>query len=141
MREAIAVSSDEYFYTIGGGYESQKGLGIAKLDEYARIFGLGTPSGIALLGEASGVIPTPEWKEAVFGPDDPWRIGNTYHTAIGQFGFQLTPLQAVRFTAAIANGGKLLVPQVVASSSPVYKNVRVSDIHLSVVRDGMRLAV
>ena len=141
MREAIAVSSDEYFYTIGGGYESQKGLGIRGLEEYARIFGLGTPSGIALLGEASGVIPTPEWKEAVFGPDDPWRIGNTYHTVIGQYGFQITPLQAVRFIAAIANGGKLLIPQMVTNARSRYKDIGISDANLKVVREGMRLAV
>lgn len=141
MRTAIAVSSDEYFYTIGGGYGAQKGLGIIKLDEYARKFGLGEPTGIALPGEESGIIPTPEWKERVFGPDDPWRIGNTYHTAIGQYGFQVTPIQAVRFTAAIANGGKLLVPQIIASSTPQYIDLQIPDEYLEVVRDGMRLAV
>lgn len=141
MREAIAVSSDEYFYTIGGGYGSQVGLGIQRIDEYARLFGLGSPTGISLLGEESGVVPTPEWKAAVFGEDDPWRIGNTYHTAIGQYGFQITPLQAVRFIAAIGNGGKLLVPQIVASSTPQYEDVGIPDSHLQIVRDGMRLAV
>ncbi|PIR84068.1 hypothetical protein COU18_01525 [Candidatus Kaiserbacteria bacterium CG10_big_fil_rev_8_21_14_0_10_51_14] len=141
MRTALAVSSDEYFYTIGGGYESQKGLGIEKLDEYARRFGLSQPTGIALRGEAEGVIPTPEWKVEVFGPDDPWRIGNTYHTAIGQYGFQITPLQAVVFTAAIANGGKVLVPKLVASSTTEFKSVHIPDSHLQVVREGMRLAV
>lgn len=141
MRTALAVSSDEYFYTIGGGYGSQKGLGIAKLDEYASRFGLGIPTGIELLGEESGVIPTPAWKEKVFGADDPWRIGNTYHTAIGQYGFQVTPLQAVRFIAAIANGGKLLVPQVLAHVRPKYTTVGISDDDLQIVREGMRLAV
>ena len=140
MRTALAVSSDEYFYTIGGGYESQKGLGIEKLDLYARLFGLGAPTGIALLGEAEGVIPTPEWKAAVFGPDDPWRIGNTYHTAIGQYGFQITPLQAAAFTAAIASG-KLFVPNLIANAIPEYRTIRISDANLQVVRDGMRLAV
>ena len=140
MRTAIAVSSDEYFYTIGGGYGSQKGLGIEKLDQYARLFGLGNLSGIALWGEEEGVIPTPEWKEAVFGPDDPWRIGDTYHTAIGQFGFQVTPLQAVRFITAVASG-KLFVPHVIASSTPEYRKVGITDADLQVIRDGMRLAV
>ena len=141
MRTALAVSSDEYFYTIGGGYGAQQGLGILRLDDYARRFGLGSATGIALIGEEAGVIPTPEWKEKVFGPDDPWRIGNTYHTAIGQFGFQITPLQAVRFTAAIANGGRLLTPQLIASSTPHYRNVGVPDEYLTIVREGMRLAV
>ena len=141
MREALAVSSDEYFYTIGGGYGSQEGLGIERLDEYARRFGLGEKSGIALLGEEEGVIPTPLWKAATFGAEDPWRIGNTYHTAIGQYGFQITPLQAVRFVTAVANGGKLLTPQVVASLTPRYTSVGIPDSYLAVVRDGMRLAV
>lgn len=142
MRTAIAVSSDEYFYVIGGGFGSQQGLGIAKLDEYARRFGLSSTTGIALKGEVAGIIPTPEWKERLFGPEDPWRIGNTYHTAIGQFGFQITPLEAVRFTAAIANGGKLLQPQLIASSTPVVVgDVGISNDKLEIVREGMRMAV
>lgn len=141
MREALAVSSDEYFYTIGGGYGGQAGLGIARIDEYARLFGLGEITGIALEGESAGVIPTPEWKEKIFGAGDPWRIGNTYHTAIGQYGFQLTPLQAARFTAAIANGGTLLTPQLTASSTPEYTELGIADAYLQVVREGMRMAV
>jgi penicillin-binding protein 2 len=141
MRMALAVSSDEYFYTIGGGYGGQPGLGIAKIDEYARKFGLGAPTGIALAGEASGVIPTPEWKAATFGSDDPWRIGDTYHTAIGQYGFQITPIQAVRYIAAIGNGGELLTPQLVASSTQAFTKVGIPDPDLQVVREGMRMAV
>lgn len=141
LRTAIAVSSDEYFYTIGGGYAGHPGLGISRIDQYAQQFGLGTTTGIMLPGEKGGVIPTPTWKEEVFGANDPWRIGDTYHTAIGQYGFQITPLQAAAYVAAIANGGKLLVPQLVASSTPSYKMVGVSDENLEVVREGMRLAV
>ena len=141
MRTAIAVSSDEYFYTIGGGHGGQTGLGIARIDDYARRFGLGTTTGIVLGGERGGTIPTPEWKEEVFGKDEPWRLGNTYHTAIGQFGFQITALQAVRFTGAIANGGKLLTPLLLASSTPKHRLVGIPDQHLQVVREGMRLAV
>ncbi len=141
MRTAIAVSSDEYFYVIGGGFQGQKGLGIAKIDDYSKRFGLASLTGIDLVGEKSGIIPTPEWKEQNFGADDPWRIGNTYHTAIGQFGFQITPLEAVRFVAAIANGGKLLKPQLIASSTPEYTDVGIPDEYLQVAREGMRMAV
>ena len=140
MRTALAVSSDEYFYTIGGGHGGQKGLGIDALDKYSRLFGLGSTTGFALLGEQDGVIPTIAWKERIF-PGDPWRIGNTYHTAIGQYGFQITPLQAVRFTAAIGNGGKLLTPQIIASSTPQYHTIDIPDSYLQIVREGMRLAV
>ncbi len=141
MRTAIAVSSNEYFYKIGGGHGGQKGLGITKLDEYARRFGLGSTTGIVLRGESAGVIPTPEWKEKVFGADDPWRIGNTYHTVIGQYGFQITPIQAAVYIAAIANGGKLLVPTLVASSTSKSRDVGVPDEYLQIVREGMRLTV
>jgi len=141
MRTALAVSSDEYFYTIGGGFGGQQGLGISRIDSYAQRFGLGTTTGIALLGEQDGVIPTPAWKAQVFGADDPWRIGDTYHTAIGQYGFQVTPIQAVRFIAAIANGGKLFIPQILASTTAEYTKVGIPDEYLRIVREGMRMAV
>lgn len=141
MRTALAVSSDEYFYTIGGGYGGQRGLGIDRIDKYAKLFGLSAPTGIALIGEQDGVVPTPAWKAEIFGTNDPWRIGDTYHTAIGQYGFQITPLQAVRFTAAIANGGKLLRPHLIASSTPEFSQVGIPDNDLQVVREGMRMAV
>lgn len=141
MRTAIAVSSDEYFYTIGGGFGGQPGLGVAKLDDYARRFGLGSKTGISLRGEQEGVIPTPAWKAKVFGENDPWRIGDTYHTAIGQYGFQITPLQAVRFVAAIANGGKLLTPHIIAGAAPEFTDVGIPDEYLQIVREGMRMAV
>ncbi|MBM3272615.1 hypothetical protein FJY94_05075 [Candidatus Kaiserbacteria bacterium] len=141
MRTAIAVSSDEYFYTIGGGFGGQPGLGVRRLDSYARLFGMGSTTGIRLENEKEGIIPTPEWKERVFGADDPWRIGNTYHTAIGQYGFQITPVQAVVFTAAIANGGTLLTPQLIASSTPHGISVGIPDEYIRVAREGMRMAV
>lgn len=141
METAIAVSSDEYFYTIGGGFGGQRGLGITGLDKYAQMFGLDTPTGIQLAGEQSGIIPSPQWKLQVFGQSDPWLLGDTYHTAIGQFGFQITPIEAVRYAAAIANGGKLLTPQLLASSTPQFAQMQIPDSDLAVVRAGMRLAV
>lgn len=141
MRTALAVSSDEYFYTIGGGYGGQQGLGISGLDKYAQMLGLGTTTGIQLSGEKGGVIPTPAWKARVFGVDQPWLLGDTYHTAIGQYGFQVTPIQAVRYISAIANGGKLLHPQLVASSTPEFTQLPISDANLEIVREGMHMAV
>ncbi|HWO07801.1 MAG TPA: penicillin-binding transpeptidase domain-containing protein [Candidatus Paceibacterota bacterium] len=140
MRRALAVSSDVYFYAIGGGFEDQRGLGIERIDDYARRFGLGELTGFIFGGEAAGVIPTPEWKEEVFD-GDPWRLGDTYNTAIGQYGFQITPLQAVRFAAAIANGGYLVTPQIEKDALPDRSSIGISDAHLQVVRDGMRAAV
>jgi penicillin-binding protein 2 len=141
MRTALAVSSDEYFYTIGGGYGGQPGLGIARIDEYAARFGLATTTGIDLAGERIGVIPSPAWKVTAFPDDSAWRLGDTYHSAIGQYGFLITPIQAVRYAAAIANGGKLFVPHLFASTTPSYSLVGIPDTDLQVVREGMRLAV
>ncbi|QSH39499.1 hypothetical protein JXR01_00595 [Candidatus Kaiserbacteria bacterium] len=136
--EALAVSSNVYFYTVGGGYEGQEGLGIEKLAAYATRFGLGQPTGIDFGSEAIGVVPTPMWKEEVFGSDNPWRLGNTFHTSIGQFGFLVTPIQAVRYIAAVANGGELLVPHVTKDTTTVQRSVGIEDTYLEIVRTGMR---
>ena len=141
MREALAVSSDVYFFSIGGGYENQEGLGIARIDRYAQQFGLGRPTGFDFAGESGGVIPTPEWKKGVFGEDEPWRLGDTYNTSIGQYGFQVTPVQMARAAAAIANGGALPSLHILASTTPVFTPVGISDEHFRVVREGMRQAV
>lgn len=146
MRRALAVSSDVYFYEIGGGFENQKGLGIGNIDKYARLFGLGKSTGINWPHEEIGNIPTPEWKAENF-PGDPWRIGDTYNTAIGQYGFQVTPLQMARAVAAIATGGALVAPIITAASSTPIRQPDRSIYSLippdvfQIVREGMRLAV
>ncbi|OHA89660.1 MAG: hypothetical protein A2832_01235 [Candidatus Zambryskibacteria bacterium RIFCSPHIGHO2_01_FULL_44_22b] len=142
MKEALAVSSDTYFYSIGGGFGDQKGLGITLLDEYFRIFGLTEKTGIELLGELEGVIPTPEWKAKHFDGDI-WRLGDTYITAIGQYGTEITPLNAARFTAAIANGGKILKPSIILGGveSPVERSINFRDEDWKIVREGMRAGV
>lgn len=141
METAIAVSSDQYFYVVGGGYGGQQGIGISGLDKYAAMFGLGTTTGIKLPGEQSGLIPSPAWKARAFPGDPSWFLGDTYHTSIGQFGFQITPIQAARFVAAIANGGKLMTPQLIASSTPIFTQMAIKDSDLAIVRAGMRLAI
>lgn len=140
MRRALAVSSNVYFFTIGGGFEDQPGLGIARLEEWARQFGFGEMRGVALPGEADGVIPTPRWKAQHFA-DDTWRIGDTYNTAIGQYGFQVTPLQAAIYIAAIANGGEVLTPQLEAGAVPRARSIDIAASDLAIVREGMRRAV
>lgn len=158
MRDAIAVSSNVYFYELGGGYKSQKGIGIRGIEKYMRLFGLGEPTGVPLSGEAAGVIPSPEWKALNF-EDGTWRIGDTYHTAIGQFGFGVTVAQMARAAAAIATGGKLVTPRILAGApEQALKDesgalhaadddpIRVSSIaipeeHFTVIREGMRQAV
>lgn len=140
MRQAIAVSSDVYFYEVGGGFENQIGLGIEKLDTYLRLFGFGASAGLSGFDEPAGTIPTPQWKLENFD-GDPWRIGDTYHTAIGQYGVQVTPLQVARAVAAIANGGQIVTPTLLASSTPEQKDLHLSAHVLDVVKEGMRLSV
>ncbi len=141
MRRALAVSSDVYFYEVGGGFENQKGLGIANIEKYMRIFGFGAPPPGDFSGQA-GSIPSPEWKRQNFN-GEAWNIGNTYHTAIGQYGFQVTPLQMVRATAALANGGKLLEPRIIheEETTPNYTVVPIKTSSFEVVRGGMLDAV
>lgn len=140
MRHAIAVSSDVYFYEIGGGYKDQRGLGIASIDRYLQFFGLGNPTGLAGFTEPAGTIPTPEWKEEAFN-GDPWRVGDTYNTAIGQYGVQVTPLQMARMSAAIANNGMLVTPVLLASSTPERTQLLFTMHAFDVIKEGMRLAV
>jgi penicillin-binding protein 2 len=141
VRHAIAYSSDVYFYEVGGGYQDQPGLGINNIDTYLKLFGFGSPAGLAGFTEPPGTISTPAWKAANFPNDPTWRIGDTYHTAIGQYGTQITPLQAVREAAALANGGELLTPALLASSTPTGVNLNLPPHNLEVVREGMRLGV
>jgi len=143
MMEAIAVSSDVYFYEIGGGFENQKGLGIVNIGKYATLFGLGNKTGIDLPDEKEGTVPSPEWKIKNF-KGDPWRIGDTYHTAIGQYGFQVTPMEMARAVAAIANNGKLLTPHLVLSDFEKENQISLIDLkkeYFDIVRQGMREAV
>ncbi len=142
MRESIAVSSNIYFYEIGGGYKDQKGLGIANIEKYSKAFGIGKKSGIDLPNELSGVIPNIEWKKKNF-PNDPWRIGNTYHTAIGQYGFQVTPIQMARATAAIVNGGNLVTPGLILNAARPKEHIDIikDENDYKVVQEGMRQVV
>ena len=138
MRHALAVSSNVYFYEIGGGFEGQAGLGINRIDKYADMVGMGRVTGIDIPGEAAGTVPSPEWKKDVFGED--WLLGDTYHTSIGQYGFQVTPLQMVRMVAAIANGGSLLTPHVALPGEIVGQDkLPIAPESFQVVREGMRL--
>ena len=135
-RRAIAVSSDVYYYAVGGGYGDQRGLGIDRLNHWYRSFGFTSKTGIELAGEAEGIVPTPEWKEKRFG--EPWRLGDTYNTAIGQYGMQVTVMEAARATAAVANGGRLVRPTVLTGQVPESQKMDISASALQVAREGMR---
>jgi len=148
MRKAIAVSSNIYFYTVGGGYEDQQGLGPQRIKKYLSLFGWDQKTGIDLPGEFSGFIPDPAWKKAIRG--QPWWDGDTYNLAIGQSDLQTTPLQVAGAYCAIANGGTLYKPQIVNKITDSEGNIIlelkpeiirsnfIDPQNLEVVREGMR---
>lgn len=142
MRQAIAVSSDVYFYQVGGGFGNQKGIGISAIDYVAKVFGIGEKTSIVFPGEVTGVIPTPEWKEKVFAGDI-WRLGDTYNSSIGQYGWQVTPIQMARASAGIASYGILPKPRI-SFDQPV-ETERVKESYTAgqyrVIQEGMRLTV
>ena len=111
IKKAIAESCDVFFYAIGGGWEDIKGIGVDTMKKYLERFGFGKSTGIELSGEESGTIPDPAWKKET--KDEDWYLGDTYHMAIGQGDFLVTPLQILNATSAIANGGTLYKPHLV----------------------------
>ena len=140
LKDAIAVSSNIYFYTIGGGFEDQEGLGIKGIKKYFDIFKLSEPTRLNISIEPEGVIPTPQWKKRIF--DDNWRVGDTYNTAIGQYGVQTTPLQILRGVSGIATG-HIVEPKIVKDDitqiEPIFAYI--SEDNLDTVRAGMRKSV
>ncbi len=141
IRHALSVSSNIYFYQVAGGFQDQRGIGIAKLEKYIRLFGIGSKTGIDLPGEVDGIVPSPEWKKKNF-KGEAWRLGDTYHTAIGQYGFQVTPIQMVRAVSAIANGGNLVTPHLVLGAKiDKPTSLGIPEETIRIAREGMRMAV
>lgn len=105
LHRALVESCDVYFYTVG------KMLGVDKIHEYARAFGLGESTGIDLPREKSGLIPTKEWKLKRF--KQAWHQGETISISIGQGYNLVTPLQLLNAYCALANGGTLYRPRIV----------------------------
>jgi len=139
VRHAIADSVNTFFYAITGGYKSQKGIGIAGIEKYTRLFDLSEITGINFDDEAKGTIPNPEWKKEIF--DDAWRLGDTYITSIGQFGFQVTPIQMVRGIAGLAKSGNLVTPQIFITNGISEAEAvpeKIPEEYYELVRAGMR---
>ncbi len=102
LHSALKLSCDVYFYQLG------QRLGIERIAKYARLFGLGTATGIDLAGEKAGLVPDPAWSLAV--RKQPWYAGETISVSIGQGPILATPLQMAGMTAILANGGKRVTP-------------------------------
>lgn len=151
LKKAIAESSDVFFYHLGGGYKNFIGLGIEKIEKYLQYFGLGKLTKIDLPGEREGLVPNPEWKRKETGLS--WYPGDTYNVSIGQGYIKATPLQLAVATSAIANGGKMVKPQVVKSildennnviesfNSEIVSEVPVSSYSLNEIKKSMKETV
>ena len=105
LHKAIVQSCDVYFYQVG------QRLGVDRLAHYARLFGLGKPTGIPLSSEKDGLIPSSAWKLKRY--KIAWQPGETLSLAIGQGYNLITPLQMAVVTAAMANGGTVYRPHLV----------------------------
>lgn len=141
LRKSISASVNFYYYKLA--YD----MGIERFDQYMRKYGFGQPTGIDLAGENKGVVPSPGWKRT--RSREPWYAGETVNAGIGQGYWIATVLQLVRGTAAIANGGNLVRPHLVAERRDGYATPwtplpqptpgRITDNanHLRAVQEGM----
>ena len=135
LRNAMKQSCDTYFYEI-----SRK-LGVDKLSDTAKKFGLGKKVfGDLFEIEKNGLVPSTQWKKNVLGKG--WLLGETMITGIGQGYIQTTPIQLCLMTAQIANGGYKIYPKLVmneASSEkldkyvPLYENSK----NIKIIQDAM----
>lgn len=151
MRDAIAVSSNVYFYIVGGGYEAQEGLGIDRISEYLNKFNWGNKLDINFSSEARGLVPTPAWKKEI--KNENWKIGDTYNVSIGQGDVLVTPLQVAAATAVFANKGTLYKPYIIEKiysqdgitqlyeSGDIINQKFIAPETINVIREGMRNAV
>lgn len=121
LKKALAESCNVYFFSVGGeGNKDTKGkeiegLGIERIKKYLDLFFFEEKVGIDLPGEKTGFVPTPEWfeKEKKETEKRNWSIADVYDVSIGQGFFQTTPLHLATAMEAIANGGKIIKPQLV----------------------------
>ncbi|MBI2074763.1 MAG: hypothetical protein HYT83_02910 [Candidatus Levybacteria bacterium] len=128
--KAIKRSNDIFFYKLA------EEVGVERLSQKAKAFGLGERLGIDLQGEEKGIVPSDEWKKKAMG--EPWYLGDTYHYGIGQGYLLTTPLQVNAWTQVIANGGMLYQQHLLASSKlKIQSSKLISDKTRELIRQGM----
>jgi penicillin-binding protein 2 len=110
VHAAIQKSCNVFFYTVG------QRLGIERIQQYASNFGLGERTGLELIEEPTGVVPSPDWKRRYYKkPEDQrWWPGETPSVSIGQGALTVTPLQVARAISALVNGGRVMKPYLVS---------------------------
>jgi penicillin-binding protein 2 len=133
LEQALEHSCDVYFYHLG------QRLGIERIADYARRFGLGSATGIDLEGEKDGLVPDLRWSLRVRRA--PWYPGETVSVAIGQGALLTTPLQVARMIAVVANGGYLVHPHLVRGDAQEPKRVAVDPEVLQRIHRGLEAVV
>ena len=128
---ALARSNDVFFYRLG------EKLGADKIAEYAKRFGYGQKAGRDFVGEVTGQVPDPVWKQNTYG--EKWFLGNTYHLAIGQGDLLASVAQVARMTMMLANEGKYKKLKLVYSTEDEKaRGMPFKKVNLDVVKEGMR---
>ena len=105
LKSAIKRSCDVYFYEVA------RKLGVDRISDTSKKFGLGKKVLQDFIEERSGVVPNTRWKKKFIGKN--WYLGETLHSGIGQGYFQSTPLQLCLMTAQLANGGFEIQPRLI----------------------------
>jgi penicillin-binding protein 2 len=127
---ALKHSCDVYFYSLG------QRMGIERIAQYSRLFGLGSLTGIDIQGEKKGLVPDTEWALKVRGMK--WYPGETISVSIGQGPVLMTPLQMAEMTAIVANGGRKVIPHLIKGADlPEPEHVALDENALRIVRQGL----
>ena len=136
MNQAITESCDVYFYRLAAT------LGIDNMVSFMQKFGFGEKTGIDLMGEKSGLLPTRQWKREK--KNQAWYPGETLITGIGQGYLQVTPIQLAKATAALASQGKVITPFLVdkvVSAKGAHPGSELSSYNISVKTDNVNAVI
>jgi penicillin-binding protein 2 len=153
LRKALSVSSDVFFYKLGQMANGSRDPLL--LQRWANRLGIGRATGIDLPGEATGLVPTPRWRNDLFRrdlTDRPWSVGDNINLSVGQGDLQADPLQMAVAYATIANGGRVVTPRLGLRienpngrvrqqlDSPSVRRVNVRSENRQAILDGLRAA-
>lgn len=153
LRRAIQVSSDVYFYRLGA--QAFKAGDGHLLQQWAGRLGIGHKTGVDIGQEASGLVPSPEWRDRLFAQhktDRPYSIGDNVNLAVGQGDLETNPLQMAVAYSAVANGGNIVTPHVGAETTdnagkpikqfdpPPQQHVDIAAGNRQAILDGLRQA-
>ena len=153
LSTALQYSCNSYFFQIIREFIDQFGVnhpekGLALLNDYLSVFGLGRPLGIDLMNEGSGFIPTPAFYDKVYLPSgDRWRSTYILSIGIGQGEMELTTLQMANLAVIIANRGFYYTPHLLKSAElldnrfKTKRNTGIDSIHFTPVVEGMQRVI